>query len=79
MLFETILKYNQLRNPKGGLEMAKKKIKIDSSLCMGCGACAGTYPDDIRIGDAGTAEPVHGDADEEAVSICPFGAISVEE
>ena len=59
--------------------MAKKKIKIDSSLCMGCGACAGTYPEDIKINDAGTAEPINGQAEEEVVSICPFGAISVSE
>lgn len=59
--------------------MAKKKVKIDQSLCIGCGCCAGTYPDDIKIGDSGLAEPVNGMADEEAVSVCPVGAISVEE
>lgn len=59
--------------------MAKKKIKIDASLCMGCGACAGTYPEDIKIGDNGTAEPVTGEAEEEAIGVCPFGAISEEE
>ncbi len=59
--------------------MAKKKLKIDQSLCIGCGCCAGTYPDDIKIGDSGLAELVTGEADEEAVSICPVGAISEEE
>ncbi len=59
--------------------MAKKKIKIDQSLCIGCGCCAGTYPDDIKIGDSGLAELITGEADEEAVSICPVGAISEEE
>ena len=59
--------------------MAKKKVRIDKSLCIGCGCCAGTYPDDIKIGDSGLAELITGEADEEAVSICPVGAISEEE
>lgn len=59
--------------------MARKKIKIDQSLCIGCGCCAGTYPDDIVIGDSGLAEPVTGEAEEEAAGVCPVGAISVEE
>ena len=59
--------------------MAKKKLKIDQSLCIGCGCCAGTYPDDIVIGDSGLAELVTGEGDEDAVSVCPVGAISVEE
>ena len=59
--------------------MDKKKISIDKSACIGCGCCAGTYPDDFRIGDSGLAEPVADLAEEEAVSVCPVGAISVEE
>ena len=59
--------------------MAKKKVRVDQSLCIGCGCCAGTYPDDFRIGDSGLAEPVADLAEEEAVSVCPVGAISVEE
>jgi ferredoxin len=59
--------------------MAKKKVKVDSSLCMGWCACAGSYPDDFQIGDSGLAEPITGEGEEEAASVCPFGAISVEE
>lgn len=59
--------------------MAKKRIKIDQALCIGCGCCAGTYPDDFKIGDSGLAEPVADEGEEDAVSICPVGAISVEE
>ena len=59
--------------------MAKKKVRIDQSQCIGCGCCAGTYPDDFRIGDSGLAEAITGEAEEEAVSICPVGAISEEE
>lgn len=58
--------------------MAKKKVKIDQSLCIGCACCAGTYPDAFKIGDSGLAEVI-AEADEEAVSVCPSGAISVEE
>lgn len=59
--------------------MAKKKVRIESSLCIGCGCCAGTYPDDFQIGDSGLAEVVTGEGEEDAVSLCPVGAISVEE
>ena len=59
--------------------MAKKKVKVDSSACIGCGACEGSYPDDFKIGDEGFAVAVSGEADEEAASVCPVGAISVEE
>lgn len=59
--------------------MAKKKIVIDQSLCIGCGCCAGMYPDDIKIGDSGLAEVITGEAEEDAASVCPVGAISVQE
>lgn len=59
--------------------MAKKKVKIDPSACIMCGACVGSYPDDFKFSDAGVAEVVTGEADEDAVSVCPVGAISVEE
>ena len=59
--------------------MAKKKVRIDKSLCVGCGACVGTYPDDFKFGDDGLAEPVAELGEEEAAGICPCGAISVEE
>lgn len=59
--------------------MAKKKVRIDKSACIGCGACAGSYPEDIKIGDDGLAELVADVAEEEAVDVCPVGAISVEE
>lgn len=59
--------------------MAKKKIKIDQNVCIGCGTCAACYAEDIKIGDNGLAEPINGQADEEAATVCPVGAISVEE
>ena len=59
--------------------MAKKKVKIDPSVCIMCGACVGSYPDDFKFSDAGAAEAITGEADEDSVSVCPVGAISVEE
>jgi len=59
--------------------MAKKKITVDQSVCLGCGACAGAFPDDLKINDSGLAEPVTGEAEEEAVDVCPVGAIKVED
>lgn len=58
--------------------MARKRIKIDQGLCIGCGACAGTFPDDVQIGDSGLAEPISGEAEEDVISVCPVGAISEE-
>lgn len=58
--------------------MARKKIRIDTNLCIGCGSCAATYPDDIKMNDDGLAEPITGEAEEEAKDICPVGAIIIE-
>ena len=59
--------------------MAKKRVKIDAGLCIMCGACVGSYPDDFKFSDEGPAEAVNGEADEDSVGVCPVGAISVEE
>lgn len=59
--------------------MAKKKIRIDQSACIMCGACVGSYPDDVKFSDAGPAEPITGEADDSIAAVCPVGAISVEE
>lgn len=59
--------------------MARKKVTIDQRLCIGCGTCVGVYADDFTMNDAGLAEPITGEADEEAKDICPVGAISVED
>lgn len=59
--------------------MARKKVTIDQSLCIGCGTCVGVYADDFTMNDAGLAEPITGEADEEAKDICPVSAISVED
>lgn len=56
--------------------MAKKKLKIEKSMCIGCGACAASFPEDITLGDDGLAELIAEEADEEAVNVCPVGAIS---
>lgn len=59
--------------------MARKKVKIDPTACIGCGCCVGTYPEDFKINDDGVAEPVTDEVEEEAAGVCPVGAISVEE
>ena len=58
--------------------MARKKVKVDGSLCIGCGCCFGTYPEDFALNADGVAEAVSGEADEEAIAVCPVGAISEE-
>ena len=59
--------------------MAKKKVKVDASSCIGCGGCIGSYPDDFQFNADGLAEPINGEAEEGAASVCPVGAISEEE
>lgn len=59
--------------------MARKKVTIDQSLCIGCGTCVGVYADDFTMNDAGLAEPITGEVEEEAAAVCPVGAIVVED
>ena len=59
--------------------MAKKRVKIDASACIMCGACVGSFPDDFQFSDEGPAAPITGEADEDAIGGCPVGAISEEE
>jgi ferredoxin len=58
--------------------MERKKIVIDTSACIGCGACSATYPEDITLNDEGLAVSLTGEADAEAIDICPVGAITEE-
>jgi ferredoxin len=58
--------------------MERKKIVIDQTNCIGCGACSAAYPEDIVLNADGLAETVSGEADAEAIDICPVGAISEE-
>ena len=59
--------------------MARKKLKVDQSLCIGCGTCVGVYPDDFAFNDDGLANVVSEDAEEEARDVCPVGAIVEDE
>lgn len=58
--------------------MARKKIKVEQSACIGCNTCVAVYPDDFTLNEAGLAEATTGEADEEAIGVCPVSAI-VEE
>ena len=59
--------------------MARKKLKVDQSLCIGCSTCVGVYPDDFTLNDDGLAEVITGEAEEEAKDVCPCGAIVDDE
>ncbi len=62
-----------------------KKIKINDSICIGCGACFGGYPEHVEMNDEGYAKVIDGknevedDLAEEIIGVCPVGAISEEE
>ncbi|WP_294148050.1 ferredoxin [uncultured Selenomonas sp.] len=60
------------------------KATVDKSLCVACGACAGTCPWVFRMGADGLAE-AYGeiektelDAAQDAAQDCPVGAIKIE-
>ena len=40
--------------------MAKKRVKIDASACIMCGACVGSFPEDFQFSDEGPATPITG-------------------
>lgn len=60
------------------------KAVVDLDLCIGCGLCADTCPEEFAIWDDGYAHPLveevpHEEYDcvQEAAEICPVSAISV--
>ncbi len=57
------------------------KITIDDDKCIGCGACAATCPDNFELVD-GKARTIKSEVEkltceEEAMTGCPVGAISI--
>jgi len=60
------------------------KAEVDKSLCVACGACAGTCPEVFRMGADGLAEAYRGfertelDTAQDAAQDCPVGAIKIE-
>jgi len=57
-------------------------IKVDESICIGCGACVAIAPDNFEFDENGlskvTKDEVN-DSVKEAEASCPVGAIKVEE
>lgn len=58
-------------------------LKVDTDVCIGCGACQATAPDVFEINDEGLAEVTCETVPEElnmdaldALEGCPVGAIS---
>jgi len=60
------------------------KAEVGKSLCVACGACAGTCPEVFRMGADGLAEAYRDvektelDAAQDAAHDCPVGAIKIE-
>ncbi len=60
------------------------KVKVDESLCIGCGTCEALCPSVFKIDmDAGKSKVIAEECGEcncqEAVTSCPVGAISIVE
>lgn len=61
-----------------------KKVKVNKSACIGCGACISIDPDHFEFGDDGLSEAINQENLESAnlvtaMESCPTNAISFEE
>lgn len=62
-----------------------KKVKVDTDLCITCGACMSTAPDVFGYNDDGTSKVLKDFVEEDdklaviACESCPTGAIALEE
>lgn len=58
-------------------------VKVNSDVCIGCGACVSIAPDTFEFDDKGLSKVIEGAANTEAATeaagACPVGAIEVEE
>ncbi|MFH0840836.1 MAG: ferredoxin [bacterium] len=53
-------------------------VRINKNLCIGCGSCTVMCPNNFRMGDDGKSEvinPEGSDCDQQAIEVCPVGAI----
>ena len=64
--------------------MAKYKVSVDKSKCIGCGACVSTCPKNFKLKN-GKSHPTKPEIDEkdlkcvqEAKEICPVCAITIK-
>lgn len=54
-------------------------LKIDDDKCIGCGLCAGNYPETFAMNAEGKAEVINPEENDEnikSIDDCPVGAIS---
>ncbi len=62
-----------------------KKVKVDKSACICCGACVGTAPDIFAYDDDGTSKVIKPEVQDDdkgaiiSMEGCPTGAISLED
>ncbi len=62
-----------------------KKIEVNSSTCIGCGACVQIAPDYFKFDDRGLSVPIVEKVMEvdpsvvEAMESCPVSAITIED
>lgn len=57
-----------------------KKASVDTSKCIGCGACVSIYPDNFDFNSEGLSNIISEEnITEEMQDICPTGAIEVTE
>ena len=61
-----------------------EKVKVNQNICIGCGACFGSYPECFEMDDNGLAKEKENltekqlEEAKEAIDLCPVGAIQEE-
>ncbi|WP_028922496.1 ferredoxin [Pseudonocardia acaciae] len=58
------------------------RVHVDPELCQGTGLCVAVAPEEFELAEHGPARPLNPDVDEdrrraveEAVQVCPVGAL----
>ncbi|HOB26157.1 MAG TPA: ferredoxin [Bacilli bacterium] len=57
------------------------KVKVNSDICIGCGACVAIAPDTFEFSDEGTSVVKNDQVTDDAKSAsesCPVNAISID-
>ena len=55
------------------------ELKVDETMCVGCGACVAAYPQNFEFAENVSTVISNENATSDMVNVCPVGAISAVE